>query len=687
VLRRVVNNGARFADEGLHAEIYYLYGGALLSIEPFLDHRPELQKAIQKALADAQRHTNGEARARTLRNVIDQIRSEVESPEPGPANSLWQRLGGKRNVKKIVSYFIDKAIADPKVNFSRNGQYKLTPEKVADIKRKMVLLTSWMTGGPDGYEGKSMAEVHHGMGITDEEYTAMLRHLPAALTRNNVSGRDAKKVEEILEFARTRIVGQSGPVTVGKSGPASVGRQTLWDRLGGEEKVKAIVNDVIDKAKDDPKVNFSRSGKYPMTPEKVADIKRKMVHLTSMAAGGPYRYEGKSMTDAHEGMGITDAEYGAFIRHMEKAMLHHGVNPNDVAEIVKVLEAIKVKFIEKKTDTSLRSGFNVPRQQEGPAPFGARRVTADTPSRTDPTPWRRPAVPLVRAPASELFALVPADADLLARVELRQVVDSPLFTKYVLDHCKTALRDTEPRKLLANAGLDPLRDLDSVTLSVADMMNPRFMLVVRGRFEQGKVADLLEAEARKANYLAVSKEGPCTIYEAGNTSDRVYGALPGPGVLVISNRKDHLLQALRSTGPPRLHPDLPAAVDRVNGKACVWATAVVTEEMKNQMKKNPQAEQYAEKLKALTASLNVTDDVHLNVQIHTSDARAAMQVQEVVEALKPFLTVLGAGNEQAARLIKELVDNIMIGTDNPTVTIDLEVSGDQLEKFVKAGQK
>ena len=47
--------------------------------------------------------------------------------------------------------------------------------------------------------------------------------------------------------------------TTGTPGP-----KTLWDRLGGEAGVSKVVDDFVAAAATDPKVDFSRGGKYKL---------------------------------------------------------------------------------------------------------------------------------------------------------------------------------------------------------------------------------------------------------------------------------------------------------------------------------------------------------------------------------------------------------------------------------------
>src|SRR5262249_25437739 len=127
------------------------------------------------------------------------------------------------------------------------------------------------------------------------------------------------------------------------------------------------------------------------------------------------------------------------------------------------------------------------------APQGSEKTG---PTRAPP-PVSQLAVPLAPVLDEELFALTPPDTEGLAWVDLRPIGNSQVFKRLALEACRTALKDTPVRRFLDAAGLDPLRDLDSIILTMAGIRDPRVLVVIRGRVDEGKVAPVLEAEARK----------------------------------------------------------------------------------------------------------------------------------------------------------------------------------------------
>ncbi|HZT78599.1 MAG TPA: carboxypeptidase regulatory-like domain-containing protein [Gemmataceae bacterium] len=227
LLRDVINYGADLynnprdqSEEGVFAArgaCYRLYQRTLLHLRPVLSYRPDLQKAIDRGIADAETKESIGERAFVLRKVIDQVRAEVAP--------LWFRLGGEKGVSRLVEDFITVALGDKKVDFTRGGKYKLKDDQIAEMKQHFVEWISQETGGPLRYSGKGMRGVHRGMGITDSQFSALVADLRAVLEQNNVRPDAAAALVKIFEKARRDVV---QPKEEKKTGGAKVqGKVTL----------------------------------------------------------------------------------------------------------------------------------------------------------------------------------------------------------------------------------------------------------------------------------------------------------------------------------------------------------------------------------------------------------------------------------------------------------------------------
>lgn len=122
---------------------------------------------------------------------------------------------------------------------------------------------------------------------------------------------------------------------------------SLWDRLGGESAVIKVVNDFFNYANED-KIDISRGGKIKLDDKKMAEFKKNVIAFISSASGGPIPYKGKSMKEAHKGMGITDAEFDATAQALVKALKKNGIKQAEIDELVKAVAGTRKDIVEKK---------------------------------------------------------------------------------------------------------------------------------------------------------------------------------------------------------------------------------------------------------------------------------------------------------------------------------------------------
>jgi hemoglobin len=265
-LRYVINYGVDLYNAGRIEDCYAHFRQSLQDLEPVLTAHPDLQKTIKEGLDKVEKDPAWRAqmaakatmpnpqlapvdrqKAFALRAVFNEVRNSLNpdglKPEPAKTAGLWNRLGGEKGVSKVIDDFVALAGPDPKVDFTRGGKYKLDDLAVADLKKKLVQFVSQATGGPLKYTGKSMKEVHSGMGITNAQFDAAAADLAKALAKNGVKAEDANALLRIVETTRKDIVEAGKPEATAGGGtikgrvtangkPLAKGTITLIDKDG-----------------------------------------------------------------------------------------------------------------------------------------------------------------------------------------------------------------------------------------------------------------------------------------------------------------------------------------------------------------------------------------------------------------------------------------------------------------------
>ncbi len=128
-------------------------------------------------------------------------------------------------------------------------------------------------------------------------------------------------------------------------------KKSLFERLGGTEGIKGVVDDFVNRAASDPAVNFTREGtdkKWDAAPENVTLLKTRLTQFISVATGNPDGvYEGKDMKTAHEGMKITNAQFDALAADLKASMEKLGVPAVEQQELLDIVGTTRGQIVEE----------------------------------------------------------------------------------------------------------------------------------------------------------------------------------------------------------------------------------------------------------------------------------------------------------------------------------------------------
>ena len=73
-----------------------------------------------------------------------------------------------------------------------------------------------------------------------------------------------------------------------------------------------------------------------------------MVDLLCMATGGPCQYIGRDMKTVHAGMGITEAQWNAAVRHLVDTLTKFKVPDKEQKELLAIASSLKGDVVDKK---------------------------------------------------------------------------------------------------------------------------------------------------------------------------------------------------------------------------------------------------------------------------------------------------------------------------------------------------
>jgi hemoglobin len=131
--------------------------------------------------------------------------------------------------------------------------------------------------------------------------------------------------------------------------PDMIAAGTLYERLGGEAAIAAVVDTLFALAAADTALNFTRQGTanvWEATPEAIALFKTRMVQFVGQATGGPQIYEGQDMAAAHTGMAITNEEFDRLGGHLGSALDAYSVPEEEKQELFAIVETTRSAVVQ-----------------------------------------------------------------------------------------------------------------------------------------------------------------------------------------------------------------------------------------------------------------------------------------------------------------------------------------------------
>jgi hemoglobin len=123
--------------------------------------------------------------------------------------------------------------------------------------------------------------------------------------------------------------------------------KSLYDRPGGKPAITAVVDEFVARVAADNRINHFFAA-TASNPAQLASFKMKLVDQICEAAGGPCKYQGKDMKTAHQGMGISAADFNALVEDLVGALDKFKVGAAEKNQLLGVLGPMQGQIVEKR---------------------------------------------------------------------------------------------------------------------------------------------------------------------------------------------------------------------------------------------------------------------------------------------------------------------------------------------------
>jgi hemoglobin len=131
------------------------------------------------------------------------------------------------------------------------------------------------------------------------------------------------------------------------AGPAAAqgGQQSLYERLGGISGIATVVDDFVNRLAMNKVVTANPRVTEAVEKVGLPALKFRLIQQIAAATGGPEKYTGKSMLDAHRGMQITEAEWNATVQELLASLNRFKVPQKEQQELIALLAPMKPDIV------------------------------------------------------------------------------------------------------------------------------------------------------------------------------------------------------------------------------------------------------------------------------------------------------------------------------------------------------
>ncbi len=120
----------------------------------------------------------------------------------------------------------------------------------------------------------------------------------------------------------------------------------LYERLGGVYPIATVVDDFIDRLLVNSTLNANPAIKEARDRVPRAGLKYQVTSLVCQLAGGPQKYAGRGMKEAHVHLHITEKEWDAMVADFKSTLDKFKVPEKEQAELFAAVGAAKPDIVE-----------------------------------------------------------------------------------------------------------------------------------------------------------------------------------------------------------------------------------------------------------------------------------------------------------------------------------------------------
>lgn len=187
-----------------------------------------------------------------------------------------------------------------------------------------------------GAENHMCAQVEKWFDLTPQQE---MRHVELATKAFMEAGIPKAETAELLNLYR-EVVAKAKPMK--PMAEPLEDKTSLYARLGGIVPITMVIDTFVNKLATDPVIGANPHVAKSLSTGKVtaAGLKFLLEQQVAQAAGGPFKYTGRTMKEAHQGLMISEQEWESGAKILMSVLDMYKVPEKEQGELMKVVASL-----------------------------------------------------------------------------------------------------------------------------------------------------------------------------------------------------------------------------------------------------------------------------------------------------------------------------------------------------------
>jgi hypothetical protein len=297
-------------------------------------------------------------------------------------------------------------------------------------------------------------------------------------------------------------------------------------------------------------------------------------------------------------------------------------------------------------------------------------------------------------PAADLESYLPKDTDLVLSLNVRQVLDSPVVKNNSIDLIRATLStNKEVEESIKALGLNPLADFEriSIGINLENLNNPRAMVVIDGKFDTMKIANLMDALIKKnAKQFGVEKDNGKVIYRITASNQTVFATAIDANTIVLATMKEYVVNAAKSGRKPEIRKELAGLLANADPKVSLYLAGHVKGRLGAVPLPDADVKKMIDQIETITGEVRLDKDLQAVVTLTTSNAQVAKEVQSLAQSaisLYRLQLKLALSDQPELRPVVDLASSVKAVQKDKQIVISGNLAGAGIEKLLKPEKK